>query len=164
MGTRHNYSAEFKNAVVTKILNRGNLTIQEVCEKEGVFHGTVRNWIHSRANVGDSPKTKRGRRMKWSAEAKLKAVIETESLAEYELGTYIRREGLYTTQLSEWRAEIIERLEAKSPFAKDERDEKIKNLERDLLRKDRALAEASALLILQKKVNLIWDKYDSEQK
>ena len=102
--------------------------------------------------------------MKWTPEAKLKAVIETESLAEHDLGTYIRREGLYTTQLSEWRSEIIEGLGAKSPFAKDERDEKIKNLERDLLRKDRALAEASALLILQKKANLIWDKYDDDKK
>jgi len=164
MGSRQNYSAEFKNAVLTKVLNRGSLTIKEICDKEGVLQGTVTKWIQSRARMGDSPKPKRGRRMKWTPEAKLKAVIETESLAEHDLGTYIRREGLYTTQLSEWRSEIIEGLGAKSPFAKDERDEKIKNLERDLLRKDRALAEASALLILQKKANLIWDKYDDDKK
>ncbi len=49
---------------------------------------------------------------------------------------------------------------AKRPAAKDVRDERIKELEREVLRKDRALAEASALLILQKKVSLIWGDED----
>lgn len=94
--------------------------------------------------------------MKWTAEAKLKAIVETSGLGESEVGTYLRREGLYSSQISEWRAEIIEHFGTKPKFAKDERDEKIRNLEREILRKDKALAEASALLILQKKVDLIW--------
>jgi len=51
----------------------------------------------------------------------------------------------------------------KSRSKKDERDEKIKKLEREILRKDKALAEASALLILQKKVNLIWGDNDEDE-
>lgn len=49
-----------------------------------------------------------------------------------------------------WRAEVIEHFETRSTCAKDARDESIRQLEREILRKDKALAEASALLILQK--------------
>lgn len=89
--------------------------------------------------------------MKWTAEAKLKALVETAWLAENELGLYLRREGLYSTQIMAWRAEVIEHFETRPKGAKDARDETIRLLEREILRKDKALAEASALLILQKK-------------
>lgn len=102
--------------------------------------------------------------MKWTAEAKLKAVVDTAGLSENDVGAYVRREGLYSNQVTEWRAEIIEHFETKSSFKKDERDAKIKILEREILRKDKALAEASALLILQKKVDLIWGNKDADEK
>ncbi|MBK7961775.1 MAG: transposase [Bdellovibrionales bacterium] len=87
-------------------------------------------------------------------------------MSEADLGAYLRREGLYTHNLEEWKAEFISIVNSskKKKKVKDERDKKIKNLERDLLRKDKALAEASALLILQKKVNLIWGTDDEDEK
>lgn len=94
--------------------------------------------------------------MTWTAEAKLKALVETAGLAEPELGLYLRREGLYSTQIMEWRAEVLAHFETRPMPKKDARDETIRQLEREILRKDKALAEASALLILQKKVELIW--------
>ena len=89
--------------------------------------------------------------MQWTAEAKLKALVETAGLAEHEVGLYLRREGLYSYQITAWRAEVIEHFETRPKFAKDARDETIRQLEREIVRKDNALAEASALLILQKK-------------
>jgi hypothetical protein len=94
--------------------------------------------------------------MTWTAEAKLKALVETTGLAEDELGLYLRREGVYAHQITAWRAEVIAHFETRPTWAKDVRDETIRQLEREILRKDNALAEASALLILQKKVDLIW--------
>ena len=88
--------------------------------------------------------------MTWTAEAKLKALVETAGLAEHELGLYLRREGVYSTQIMVWRAEVIAHFETRPKSAKDARDETIRLLEREILRKDNALAEASALLILQK--------------
>ena len=162
MVIRRDYSQEFKDAIVTKIVNRGTRTILSVCEEAGVTKSTAVNWLKIRVRVG-ATSSPRGR-MKWTAEAKLKSVIETSCLPESEVGAYLRREGLYSTQVSEWRAEIIEHFETKPKFAKDERDDKIKHLEHDILRKDRALAEASALLILQKKVDLIWGNRSGEEK
>lgn len=102
--------------------------------------------------------------MKWTPEAKLKAVVETTGLSEQDFGIYLRREGFYSHQITEWRTEIIKSFAGEPKFARDERDEKIKVLEREILRKDRALAEASALLILQKKVDLIWGNRDGDEK
>lgn len=89
--------------------------------------------------------------MKSTAEAKLKAIIETAGLTEEEFGLYLRREGVYSHQITEWRAEILTHLATRPTSKKDARDETIRQLERELLRKDKALVEASALLILQKK-------------
>ena len=110
-----------------------------------------------------SPSSK-GSRMKWTPEAKLKAVFDTTNLADTELGHYLRKEGLYSNQVTGWRSDIIEGLALKPTFKRDERDDKIRGLEREILRKDKALAEASALLILQKKVSLIWGNSDADEK
>jgi transposase len=162
MLARKRYSREFKDAVVKKILNRGDRTVLSVCEEAGVSKASTARWIEDCGNLGANP-SPRGR-MKRTAEAKLKAVVDISNLAESEVGAYLRREGLYSNQVAEWRAEIVEYFETKPKFAKDERDEKIKNLEHEVLRKDKALAEASALLILQKKVDLIWGNRSGDEK
>jgi transposase len=159
---RQRSSREFKEAIVAKILSRGDRTLKSVCEEAGVSKATAASWVRMCGKVTDQPKP-RGR-MKWNAEAKLKAVVDTSGLAEQDFGMYLRREGLYSNQVTEWRAEIIEHFEKKPKFAKDERDEKIRVLEREILRKDKALAEASALLILQKKVDLIWGNRGEDEK
>jgi transposase len=139
---------------VTQILTRGDRTITSVCEEAGVSRRTATKWVQLCGTVTTHP-TQRGH-MKWTAEAKLKALVETAGLAENELGLYLRREGLYSHQIMAWRAEVIEYFETRPKCAKNARDETIRQLEREILRKDKALAEASALLILPKKVDLIW--------
>jgi len=151
---RRQYSREFKEAVVTQLLTRGERTIASVCAEVGVSRRTATTWVQRCGTVSAHP-TPRGR-MTWTAEAKLKAIVETTGLAETELGLYLRREGLYSTQITEWRAEVLAHLETRPTPKKDARDETIRQLEREILRKDKALAEASALLILQKKVDVIW--------
>lgn len=164
MGQRQSYSTEFKDVIRAKLLNRGNRSIIEVCEEEGVSHRTAANWIHSRVISSDMKKKKSSQ--KWTAEQKLKAIIETASLSESELGAYLRKEGIFSTQLEEWKKEILSSLTSpqKLKLTKDDRDQKIKSLEKEILRKDKALAEATALLILQKKVNLIWGNKDEDEK
>lgn len=146
-------------------MNRGDSSIQAICDQEGVNLSSASNWIRVRGKSTEMKKKTSS--LKRSGEDKLKALIETAALSESDLGAYLRKEGLYTHNLEEWKAEFISFTNSshkpKSPI-KDIRDEKIKSLERDLLRKDKALAEASALLILQKKVNLIWGKDDEDEK
>ena len=162
---RQSYSREFKDAIVAKIVNRGNQTIEEICSREGIGKSTAANWLRDRAMVAAMAKHKTAK--KWTAEEKLKAIIETTAMNEEDLGAYLRREGLHSNQLKEWRDEILQGLTPaarKTSSKKDERDEKIKELERELRRKEKALAEASALLILQKKIDLIWGNKGEDEK
>lgn len=162
---RQGYSKEFKDSVVVKILNRGDRTIDEVCSEVGVLKTSARNWIRACAMVAPSKsQSTKGRRMKWTPEAKLRAVVDTTNLVDTDLGHYLRKEGLYSTQVTEWRSEFLEKMALQPKFKRDERDDKIRVLEREILRKDKALAEASALLILQKKVSLIWGNSDGDEK
>ena len=103
-------------------------------------------------------------RMKWTPEAKLKAIVETANLVDTELGHYLRKEGLYSNQVTEWRSEFLEKMALQPKFKRDERDSKIRVLEKEILRKDKALAEASALFFLQKKVDLIWGNKGEDAK
>lgn len=165
MRARQAYSQEFKDAIVSKIVNRGNRTIDEVCEHEGIGKSTAANWLRSRVTVAVMAKQKTSK--KWTPEEKFKAITDTHAMSEEDLGHYLRREGLHSQQLKEWREEMIKGLAPvarKSQTKKDERDEKIKSLEREIRRKDKALAEASALLILQKKIDLIWGNKDEDEK
>jgi transposase len=163
VGERQSYSREFKDAIRAKILNRGNRSVAEVCEEEGVSHRTAANWI--RPHVKPEAMKKQKNSSQWNPEQKLKALMETASLSEAELGAYLRKEGIFSHQLDEWKSEFLSLMVAsyKPKYTKkDDRDQKIKTLEKEILRKDKALAEATALLILQKKVNLIWGNKDED--
>ena len=89
-------------------------------------------------------------------------VIETTGLNEQELAEYCRRKGLYVEQLGRWREAAIsgaanERSLSVGERREAQRDRKtIRKLEKELNRKEKALAEAAALLVLQKKARAIW--------
>lgn len=94
----------------------------------------------------------------WSSEEKLEALLESSKLSEEELGKYLRRRGLHAAQLEEWRSLAKEGL---SPVKGQSESRRIRKLEKEICRKDKALAETAALLVLQKKVNAIWGEEDA---
>ena len=102
----------------------------------------------------------------WPAEAKLAVVLETAALSEIELSEYCRRKGLYPEQVQQWRQACIlgqqsARALQQAEKAQSKADKKrIRQLEQELRRKDKALAEAAALLILQKKLDAYWSNVD----
>jgi transposase-like protein len=96
----------------------------------------------------------------WSAEEKLAAVLEAASLSEEEFGAFLRSRGLHEAQLQQWRDQMLIGLEPKP--AKRAETKRIKDLEKELRRKDRALAETAALLVLKKKAQEIWGDEDDD--
>ena len=95
-------------------------------------------------------------------------VIETAALNEEELAEYCRRKGLYAEQISRWREAAIAGSETQRPLSVAERRElaqerkKSRKLEKELRRKEKALAEAATLLVLQKKVQAIWGESEDD--
>ncbi len=158
MGRQSNYSKDFRDSIVSKIINRRNQTVAEVCEAEGINQYTAANWLRN-ATLPAMNKKSRSKK-KWSAKQKLKAVSETMSATEAEVGSFLRKEGLHSQELVEWQEQAMTSLEQpfKALLSIEEQKkllDEVKRLEREVLRKDEALAEASALLILQKKIALI---------
>jgi hypothetical protein len=158
------YNEEMKNSVISKALSRGHRSLLSVSEEVGIPQTTIAGWLAKRDK---SPVMKKQKiTTKWNPEQKLKALIESASLSEPELGAYLRKEGLFSHQLEEWKKEFLSSMtpDRKLRVVKDDRDKQIKVLEREILRKDKALAEAAAIIILQKKVNLLWGYKDEDEK
>ncbi|WP_240722864.1 hypothetical protein [Poseidonocella sp. HB161398] len=104
----------------------------------------------------------------WTSRDKLAVVIEAATLNETELGDYCRRGGIFPEQIVLWR-EACEQANAwdrtaSARIAKETKDDRkrIQQLERELRCKEKALAEAAALLVLRKKVAAIWGPADGE--
>ena len=103
----------------------------------------------------------------WTARARLEAVITTAAMDESGKSAWCREHGVYPAELDQWcasaAAALAEPEEARaSPQATRQDKKRIKELERELLRKDRALAETAALLVLSKKVAAIFNKGEDE--
>ena len=104
---------------------------------------------------------------RWTAAGRLEAVVTTAAMNEADRSAWCRSHGAYPDELAKWRASATTALAAPeelraSPQATRASAKRIKELERELLRKDRALAETAALLVLSKKVQAIFNKGEDE--
>ena len=154
------YGQAFKDRAVARLLAPESAAVEVVAREIGIAAGTLQRW---REDAQSRPA--RGRA--WTAGARLEAVIATAALDEAGKSAWCRAQGVYPAQLSKWQASataaLAEPEEARaSPQATRQDRKRIKELERDLLRKDRALAETAALLVLSKKVEAIFRRGEDE--
>lgn len=153
------YSAEFIEQALVKVHARGGRTIQSVADELGVKFETVKRWlkVHSvvRTNVVDGER----RPHEWRREEQFEALLQTHGLSEGQLNAWCRERGLFPHHLQEWRAAFCAgdtakaKAKAASTVSLSKENAKLK---KDLARKDKALAEAAALLVLQKKFQALW--------
>lgn len=159
-------SEEFRRAAVEKLHGRGSRTVEEVAKVLGVSSWSLYQWS-KRYGSADGMKNNR-RPAERSAQEKLKAVIEFEGLEGDKQGEYLRRQGLHSDHIAAWKKRMeagLESEEGGDPETRTQRAQdkkKIKELEKELHRKDRALAETAALLVLKKKADLIWGSGENE--
>jgi transposase-like protein len=156
------YSPERKAAVLKRMLPPNNMAIRELSRAEGISEATLHKWRAVARGKGQLLPDADAGPEGWSSRDKFAAVLETAALNEVDLAEYCRRRGLYPEQVLAWRgaceqANDWDRSSSArlSQVTKDEK-KRIKELERDLARKDRALAETAALLVLRKKASAIW--------
>ena len=146
------------------MLPPNNVRLGQLANEEGISEATLAKWrAEARAKGRLLPDANAGPEG-WTSRDKLAAVIETASMNAADLGEYCRRRGVYLEQLSVWR-EACERANdweraATSRITRETKDDKkrIKELERDLARKEKALVEAAALMLLRKKAEAIWGR------
>lgn len=156
------YSEEFKEQVVCKMMLPNALAVAQVSRETGVSEQTLYNWRDRFRQGGKAVPADPSNPENWDGENKLAVVIETAALNEEELAEYCRRKGLYVEQVTRWREAAVAGAETLRPLSAAQRRElqqdrkKLRKLEKELKRKERALAEVAALLVLQKKAQAIW--------
>ena len=162
------YSEERKAAILKKLLPPHNKTVPEVAAEERVSEATLYNWRSKLRSQGKPVPGSEKKSEQWSAEAKFATVLETASLSEVELSQYCREKGLYPEQIKAWKQACISgagqsQQQKKSQSNEHKADKKqIRKLEKELRRKDKALAEHAALLVLSKKLNALYGVEDEE--
>lgn len=153
------YPEDFKKAMVVKMTAPRAQSATSLAKETDVPQSTLSRWLRSYATVPLKGKAMRQRRpQEWSAEEKLEALLEYERISEEQRGVFLRQKGLHEATLEKWKKEMLEGLKIK-PFVggkKDPQRKRIAALERELRRKEAALAETAALLVLKKKADAIW--------
>jgi transposase-like protein len=161
------YTKAFKSKVLQKMMGSNSRSATTVAAETGVPQPTLSRWLRE-ATSGASEMTKqeseqtavtRPRRPdEWTAEERLQVVMDAARLSETDLGAFLRSRGLHEAVLAEWRAAAVAALRNPSKTSPEAR--RVRELEKELARKEKALAEAAALLVLKKKVQAIWGDED----
>jgi transposase-like protein len=156
------YSPERKAAVLKRMLPPNNMSIRQLSQEEGISEATLHNWRAEARGKGQLMPNADAGPEGWSSRDKFSAVLETAALNETDLAEYCRKRGLYPAQIAAWRLACEQANDwdrassARLGRATKEEKKRVKDLERELARKDRALAETAALLVLRKKAAAIW--------
>ena len=162
------YSAERKESVIQKVMPPHNTPIPELAAETGISDVTLYTWRKQARVEGVAVPADGKNPEKWSSEDKFAIVLEAAALNEAELAEYCRRKGLYVEQITAWRKACLQANANSVAQAKAQREQgkkarkQIEKLERELHRKEKALAEAAALLVLQKKAQAIWGDGEDE--
>ena len=164
------YNNGFKSRMVQRMAGPEGISANALSKDVGVSQSTLSRWVretHTVRSMGGTKKQSKGggkSPRQWSAEEKLQVVLEAAGLSDDELGEFLRRKGLHTVELEEWHRLATEALASQKKRGRKKSPEarRIKELEKELLRKDNALAEVAALLVLKKKAQAIWGDEDDD--
>jgi len=156
------YSPERKAALLKRMLPPNNLAIRQLSQEEGISEATLHKWRAEARGKGQLLPDADAGPQGWTSRDKFAAVLEAAALNEADLAEYCRKRGLYPAQIAAWRSACEQANDwdrastARLGQATKEEKKRVKDLERELARKEKALAEAAALLILRKKASAIW--------
>lgn len=162
------YSEEFKLSIVKQMLPPENKKVIQISKETGIAEQTLYKWKRQAKAKGIVITDNDVKAENWSTQDKFMIVVETAALNKTELSEYCRKKGLYTEQVESWRDACMQanggvaEESLKLTKANKEKDKAIKKLEKELNRKEAALAETAALIVLRKKAQAIWGDPEDE--
>lgn len=165
-GTR--YTQERKDEIIKRMMPPNNESVAEISKEEGITEVTLYKWRKEARAAGLATPGNGRTSDKWSSQDKFLIVIETFAMNELELAEYCRKKGLYREQIGAWKSVCLQANGQAFDQAKQlnvqlkEEKQRTKALEKDLQKKEKALAEAAALLLLRKKAQAIWGDEEDE--
>lgn len=157
------YSPELKAAVIARMMPPHNQPVVQIARSEGIPINTLYTW---RSKVGISTITTNAEvkhPQHWSREARFAILVETAPLSAHAVAEYCRRKGLYPEQIQQWKNEIMQPDPREEKALVKKQQKEIHQLKREIARKDKALAEAAALLMLQKKFKALFEQENGDE-
>ena len=152
------YGQAYKDRIVARLLPPESSAIDLVSREVGISVSTLERWRADALADGSGAGAGSGSQ-RWTAGARLEAVIVTAAMDEAARRVWCREQGLYPAELDAWKRDAIAGLgEPRAASAAEARQDRrrVKELERELHRKDKALAETAALLVLSKKLSAVF--------
>lgn len=152
--------SEIKEAIIKQAVGRKDSSLLEIATANNIGYSTLQAWLSSN-RTGESSScfpvtTEQG----ISKSQRFKHLLATANLDEEAVGVYCREQGIYSHQLTQWQEKFMnnsnDKIEDRQKQSLRALKQENKALKKELQRKDKALAETSALLILKKKASLIW--------
>tara|TARA_R110001592_G_C13099632_1_gene744064 strand:+ start:55 stop:585 length:531 start_codon:yes stop_codon:yes gene_type:complete len=172
---KRNFTQSFKMQAVEKALSRNSSTsLKDVSVSLGIGFSTLNKWIVKARNQEFEPvssdklscMTKDKRPQDWTLEERLNMIVVCSSLSDEGLSEHCREQGIYSHQVNQWKHDFVsgktQENKVVSPSEVKTLKHQNKALKKELHRKDKALAETAALLVLQKKVKEIWGDGDED--
>jgi transposase len=167
------YTEGFRARMIERMTGPGAISANALSKDVGIHQPTLSRWLREAGSVAGVSKKKSKEKLKskppsaaappaaqWSAEEKVRVVLDAAGISDQELGGFLRREGLHEEDLARFLEEVrsaaIAGLTSPKKAARGDEQKRIKDLERELKRKEAALAEAAALLVLRKKAGALW--------
>ncbi len=160
------YPIQLKEAVLKKVL-QGNKPQHEIAFEYGVGRSTIGKWLREYKQNGSMKlKSKEKSPKDWIAEERMSALLQTGSMSAEDRTAWCRKKGIFIHNLDQWKKDAISAMVPKSTKAQTEKERKYKKeiaaLKKDLSRKEKALAETAALLVLKKKAQEIWGEPEDD--
>lgn len=154
------YPEAFIEQALVKVYSRGSRSIKSVAQDLNVNHHTLKYWMKNKVVINKDTRTTPERRPQdWTACERLAALQATHGMTGEVLHAWCREHGIFPHHLTSWEAAFCEVVKEPATGVREVRTlkDKIAKLEREIVRKNGALAEAAALLILQKKFRALWE-------
>ena len=151
------FTDEFKINIINQY-KRSNLGVREFAENANISKTSMYKWLNEENIDLNNMKPKN-----YTTKKRLDIIIQTAGLNDVELAEYCRKKGLFKDEILEWKQDFINQKKTRNEIKKEfsvkssMQDKKIKKLERQLARKEKALSEAATLLMLQKKMQAYWE-------
>lgn len=154
---RKQYPVALKMELVSRMMKRGGPSARALAAETGIPGQTLSTWLRNAHKLPLMAKEGKDSVNEWSVADKARIVAKAAELSDEELGAFLRTEGVHPDQLAMWQKAL------EDGYDQDKATKSyISKLKREIRRKDKALAEAAALAILKKKVDLIWGVEDDD--
>jgi transposase len=164
------YTAGFKSAMVRRLTGPAAISACALGREVGINQETLSRWLREAAGAGNVAAmsqrkvVKRGTvRKRWTPAEKLRVIVAAHTLKGNELGELLRREGLHTSDVEQWRSVAEAALGTPKESAVEATlRERAEIAEKALARNEKALAETAALLVLRGKAVALWGAADDD--